>query len=141
MGVNPGRLRLEWISASEGIRFAEVMNDFSRKVKEIGPLGRGEGESGNGFKSKLEAINNLIPYIKLVERERLRAPSKSEEEHHRFFSSDEAKRLFDELIGEKLAKLSLEKDIKQIVFDRGRYLYHGRIKALADGARSGGLQF
>ena len=45
------------------------------------------------------------------------------------------------LIGEKLAKLSLEKDIKQIVFDRGRYLYHGRIKALADGARSGGLQF
>jgi large subunit ribosomal protein L18 len=40
-----------------------------------------------------------------------------------------------------LAKLSLEKDIKQIVFDRGRYLYHGRIKALADGARSGGLQF
>jgi len=45
------------------------------------------------------------------------------------------------LIGEKLAKLSLEKDIKQIVFDRGRYLYHGRIKSLADGARSGGLQF
>jgi|TARA_B110000116_G_scaffold122784_1_gene106509 large subunit ribosomal protein L18 len=45
------------------------------------------------------------------------------------------------LIGEKLAKLSLEKNIKQIVFDRGRYLYHGRIKALADGARSGGLQF
>jgi large subunit ribosomal protein L18 len=45
------------------------------------------------------------------------------------------------LIGEKLARLSLEKNIKQIVFDRGRYLYHGRIKALADGARSGGLQF
>lgn len=45
------------------------------------------------------------------------------------------------LIGEKLAKLSLEKNVKQIVFDRGRYLYHGRIKALADGARSGGLQF
>jgi len=45
------------------------------------------------------------------------------------------------LIGEKLAKLSLEKNIKKIVFDRGRYLYHGRIKALADGARSGGLQF
>jgi len=45
------------------------------------------------------------------------------------------------LIGEKLAKLSLEKNITQIVFDRGRYLYHGRIKALADGARSGGLQF
>ena len=45
------------------------------------------------------------------------------------------------LIGEKIAKLSLEKNITKIVFDRGRYLYHGRIKALADGARSGGLQF
>ena len=45
------------------------------------------------------------------------------------------------LIGEQLAKLSLEKNITKIVFDRGPYLYHGRIKALADGARAGGLQF
>ena len=45
------------------------------------------------------------------------------------------------LMGEKLAKLSLQKNITKIVFDRGPYLYHGRIKALADGARSGGLQF
>ena len=45
------------------------------------------------------------------------------------------------LIGQKLANLSKEKHITKIVFDRGSYLYHGRIKALADGARSGGLQF
>ena len=45
------------------------------------------------------------------------------------------------LIGEQLAKLSLEKNITKIVFDRGPYLYHGRIKALADGARAGGLEF
>ena len=45
------------------------------------------------------------------------------------------------LMGEKLAKLSLEKNITKIVFDRGPYLYHGRIKALADGARAGGLKF
>jgi large subunit ribosomal protein L18 len=45
------------------------------------------------------------------------------------------------LMGEKLAKLSIEKNIIQIVFDRGPYLYHGRIKALADGARAGGLKF
>ena len=45
------------------------------------------------------------------------------------------------LMGEKLAELSFKKNIKKIVFDRGPYLYHGRIKALADGARSGGLQF
>ena len=45
------------------------------------------------------------------------------------------------LMGEKLAKLSLNKNITKIVFDRGPYLYHGRIKALADGARAGGLEF
>ena len=45
------------------------------------------------------------------------------------------------LMGEKLAELSLKKNIKKIVFDRGPYLYHGRIKAVADGARAGGLQF
>jgi large subunit ribosomal protein L18 len=44
-------------------------------------------------------------------------------------------------MGEKLAELSLKKNIKKIVFDRGPYLYHGRIKALADGARAGGLEF
>merc|ERR1711976_159316 len=45
------------------------------------------------------------------------------------------------LMGEKLAELSLKKNITKIVFDRGPYIYHGRIKALADGARAGGLQF
>jgi large subunit ribosomal protein L18 len=45
------------------------------------------------------------------------------------------------IMGEKLAALSLKKNITKIVFDRGPYLYNGRIKALADGARAGGLQF
>ena len=45
------------------------------------------------------------------------------------------------LLGETLAQLSLKKNIGQIVFDRGSYLYHGRIKALADGVKAGGLKF
>ena len=45
------------------------------------------------------------------------------------------------LIGKKIAELSLKKNITKIVFDRGPYLYHGRIKALAEGARAGGLEF
>ena len=45
------------------------------------------------------------------------------------------------LMGEKLAELSLKKNITKIVFDRGPYLYHGRVKALADGLRAGGLNF
>ena len=102
IGLDPERLRIESMSAGEGIRFAEVMNDFSKEVKELGPLGKGEGIDGNVLKSKLEAVNNLIPYIKLVERERLRVPFKSEEECNRFFGSPEVDRLFQELIGDKL---------------------------------------
>jgi F420-non-reducing hydrogenase iron-sulfur subunit len=102
IGVNPERLKLEWISAAEGVRFAEVINDFSKKLKELGPLGNGEGIEGNGLKFKLDAVKNLVPYIKLVERERLRVPVKSEEEYNKFFTSDEVDRLFKELILDKL---------------------------------------
>lgn len=44
-------------------------------------------------------------------------------------------------VGETIAKRALEKGLKRVVFDRGGYLYHGRIKALAEGAREGGLDF
>ena len=43
-------------------------------------------------------------------------------------------------IGELIAKRALEKEITDVVFDRGGYLYHGRIQALADGAREAGLK-
>ncbi len=103
IGVNPERLRLEWVSAAEGIRFAEVMNDISKKFQELGPLGKGEGIDKNALKFKLEAVENLLPYIKLVERERLRVRFETEEEYNEFFTSDEVDRLFRELIVDKLA--------------------------------------
>ncbi|MCS7201531.1 MAG: 50S ribosomal protein L18 [Dictyoglomus sp.] len=45
------------------------------------------------------------------------------------------------LVGKVIAKRALEKGIKKVVFDRGGFLYHGRIKALADSARAEGLEF
>ena len=45
------------------------------------------------------------------------------------------------VIGEMIAKRALEKGIENVVFDRGGYIYHGRVKALAEGAREGGLKF
>lgn len=44
-------------------------------------------------------------------------------------------------VGNLVAKKALEKGIKAVVFDRGGYIYHGRVAALADGAREGGLEF
>ena len=103
IGLDPERLRLEWISAAEGSRFAEVMSDFAASLRELGPLGR-EGELDEtvvGF--RLEALTRLVPFLKLVEREKLRVPSRSEEAYNEFFASDEVNRLFDELIADRLA--------------------------------------
>ena len=44
-------------------------------------------------------------------------------------------------VGNLVAKKALEKGIKAVVFDRGGYVYHGRVAALAEGAREGGLEF
>ncbi len=44
-------------------------------------------------------------------------------------------------VGTNLAEMAKQKGIKKVVFDRGKYLYHGRIKALADSAREAGLEF
>ncbi len=44
-------------------------------------------------------------------------------------------------IGKSIAELAVEKGVKKVVFDRGGFLYHGRIKALADAAREAGLEF
>ena len=44
-------------------------------------------------------------------------------------------------VGELVAKKAAEKNIKEVVFDRGGYLYHGRVAELAAGAREGGLEF
>jgi large subunit ribosomal protein L18 len=44
-------------------------------------------------------------------------------------------------VGKKIAERAIAKGVTQVVFDRGGYIYHGRIKALADAAREGGLEF
>jgi F420-non-reducing hydrogenase iron-sulfur subunit len=103
IGVNPERLRVEWVGASEGIRFAELMNDVVKKVKAMGPLGTGEEIGVDAMKLKIEAVKNLLPYIKLVERERLRVPFDTVEEYNKFFASDEVDKIFREMIIDKLA--------------------------------------
>ena len=103
IGLNSDRLRIEWVSSGEGIRFAEIMNDFAKKLTNLGPLGEGEGVGASELKLKLEAVTKLVPYIRLVERERLRVPLKSQEEYDKFFASAELNRLFKETIGDKLA--------------------------------------
>ena len=53
----------------------------------------------------------------------------------------DSKRSAATFVGKLIAKRALDKGIKQVVFDRNGFLYHGRIKALSDGAREAGLDF
>ena len=103
IGLNPERLRIDFMSGADGNLLAEYTDDFTKKVKELGPLGESEGIEVNELKFKLEAVRKLVPYLKLVERERLRVPVKSEKAYNNFFESDEINRLFSELFGDKLA--------------------------------------
>jgi F420-non-reducing hydrogenase iron-sulfur subunit len=98
IGLNPNRLGIEFMSAGEGILFAEVMSGFGKKVKQLGPLGEGEGIDRGELKSKLEAVTKLVPYIKMVEREKLAARFDKEEEYGRLFTRDQVDRLFREVI-------------------------------------------
>jgi len=100
IGLNPERLKIEFMSSAEGNRFAEVMGEFGNKVKELGPLGKGkaEGIDQNELKSKLAEITKLIPYIKMVKNEKLASRLENPEEYDKFFTKDEIDRLFSEVI-------------------------------------------
>jgi len=74
-----------------------------------------------------ELINDDLG-VTLVEASSLKLDSKGKSNHA-------------SAVGTELAKKALEKKISKVVFDRGGYIYTGRVKALAEGARSGGLEF
>ena len=97
-GVLPERLRIEWISSSEGVRFAEIMNDFTGKLRELGPVGEGEGVDLDELQSKLEEVRKLIPYIKVVKREKLAVRLEEEEGYDEFYTSDEVQLLLTDVV-------------------------------------------
>ncbi len=103
IGLNPARLSIEFMSGGEGNRLAEVINGFTARIKELGPLGEAEGIEKSATKRALDSARKLIPYLRLVEREKLRVTVRSEEAYREFFASQEVNRLFDELVGDNLA--------------------------------------
>jgi coenzyme F420-reducing hydrogenase delta subunit/ferredoxin len=98
IGLNPERLRLEFMSSADGNLFAEVMSEFGNKVNELGPLGIAEGIEDNELKSKLAKIRRLVPYIKLVKNEKLASRLENPAEYDQLFTKDEIDRLFSEVI-------------------------------------------
>jgi coenzyme F420-reducing hydrogenase delta subunit/Fe-S-cluster-containing hydrogenase component 2 len=98
IGLNPERLRIEFMSSAEGVAFAEVMSEFGNEVTKIGPLGKAEGIEPDELKSKLAEVTKLVPYIKMVNQEKLASRLKSPAEYDSLFTKDEIDRLFKEII-------------------------------------------
>ena len=100
IGLNPERLRIDFMSSAEGNRFAEVMGEFGSRVKELGPLGKGkdEGIDPKELRSKLAETRKLVPYIKLVKNEKLASRLVDPDEYDKLFTKDEIDKLFSEVI-------------------------------------------
>ena len=104
LGLNPERLRIEFMSGAEGNRLADVTDEFVSTIRSLGPIVNGEEEMGtDALTFKLAAARKLVPYLKLVERERLRAPEKTEQVYRDFFNSTTVNLLIEQVLSEKLA--------------------------------------
>ena len=98
IGLNPERLRIEFMSSGEGNRFAEVMLEFGKKIRELGPLGEGEGIDEDELKSKLAEAIKLVPYIKIAKNEKLGTRLENPEDYDKLFTIDEIEKLFTEAV-------------------------------------------
>jgi len=88
------------------------------------------------------SLNNI--YVQLIDDttgKTILAESSLSKELESEMKSVKSKRDKGKLVGISLAKKAIEKNIKSVVFDRNGYRYHGRVQAVAEGAREGGLQF
>jgi F420-non-reducing hydrogenase iron-sulfur subunit len=98
IGLNPRRLRLEFMSGGEGNLFTEVVDDFTREIKEIGPLGKSEGLDEAELAAKLEKVTRLVPYIKIMKNEKMEKHLEDPAEYETFFTIEEVEELLTEMI-------------------------------------------
>jgi coenzyme F420-reducing hydrogenase delta subunit len=103
LGLDPERLRIAFMSGGDGNLLAEVIDDFSGTIRELGPLGAKEGLDRGALAARLEVAERLVPYLRLAERERLRVPVRSKEAYEALYSGERFERLFGELFTDRLA--------------------------------------
>jgi coenzyme F420-reducing hydrogenase delta subunit/ferredoxin len=93
MGLNPERLDIRFLSSGEGNRFTRVVNEFVDRIKELGPLGGGEGIEKDDLNRKLESVAKLVPYTKIEKREKLASRLDSTEAYDGLFTDTEINEL------------------------------------------------
>ncbi|MFH1807559.1 MAG: FAD-dependent oxidoreductase [Pseudomonadota bacterium] len=78
------------------------MTEFAKQVKALGPWRHGTADEPSAVEKGVERLNQLVPYIKLVQREKLQPPRRQVEAIEKFFASDQASAVVDALITDKL---------------------------------------
>lgn len=98
IGLNPARLRIEWVSAGEGIRFANIMNEFAAEIEALGPLGSSEGIGRAQLSARLETLGKLIPFIKMAKRDKLALHLRGDQAaYDRLYTAREISELFRQI--------------------------------------------
>ena len=98
IGLNPERLRIEFMTSADGILFARVVTDFIKKIYELGPIGEGEGLEKEELKKKLEELIKLVPYIKLVKKDKMSERLDNIEEYKDFYTDEEINDLLTNVV-------------------------------------------
>jgi F420-non-reducing hydrogenase iron-sulfur subunit len=98
IGLNPERLKIEFMSGAEANVFVDGVNGFVNQVRQLGPLGESEGMDYHEVQAKLEGIIKLIPYIKVVNQDKLATRLGTEEAYEGLFTNDEIETLFREVV-------------------------------------------
>lgn len=98
--------------------------------------------SGETAKPRLSIFrSNTDIYAQLIDDTKGQTLAAASSKDKEIAAQKGTKSEMSKLVGNAIARKASELGIKDIVFDRGGYLYHGRVKSVADGAREGGLQF
>ncbi|HRX93772.1 MAG TPA: 50S ribosomal protein L18 [Chitinophagaceae bacterium] len=98
--------------------------------------------NGVSAKPRLSVFrSNSDIYVQLIDDENGVTLASASSKDKDIQAQKAAKSEKSKLVGGAIARKAVELGIKTVVFDRGGYLYHGRVKSLADGAREGGLEF
>lgn len=98
--------------------------------------------SGTGAKPRLSVFrSNTDIYVQLIDDTKGTTIASASTKDKDIKAQKGTKSEKSKLVGAAVARKAVDLGVKEVVFDRGGYLYHGRVKSVADGAREGGLKF
>jgi large subunit ribosomal protein L18 len=97
---------------------------------------------GTGARPRLSVFrSNTDIYVQLIDDDSAKTLASASSKDKDIVAQKATKSEKSKLVGAAIARKATELGLKDVVFDRGGYLYHGRVRAVAEGAREGGLKF